>query len=169
MNNIDVKVYSSHFASIKDFAKDLSISDVLWNGLFESLTKTFDSVYFKGSRIWSKSDEFDQTLNYLSEQIFIQEKNDSEILFRLKNSSIQSNRRLVAQMWELYEYPSFIFLGERYTEDALVKSYSDNMLHDDIIKNLEDVLILYRSFEPNVLWIKGSVDIKKILDNFIIQ
>jgi hypothetical protein len=169
MEYIDVKVYGDHFASIKDSSKDLNISDIQWNGLFELLNKLFDNVYFKGSRIWSERDEFDQTLSYLSEQIFIRVKDDSEILFRLKNSSIQSNRRLVAQMWEWYEYPCFIFLGDRPSEDLLIKSYEDNRFANDIVENLEDVLVLYRSFEQNVLWIKSSFNIKKILDGIIIK
>jgi hypothetical protein len=169
MEHLDVKVYSDHFASIKDFSKDLNISDIQWNGLFELLSKLFDNVYFKGSRVWVKTSEFDQTLNYLSEQMLIREKNNWEVLFRLKNSPIQFNRRLVAQMWEWYEYPCFIFLGDRASEDLLIKSYENNKLTNDIVENLEDVLVLYRSFEQNVLWIKSSFDIKKILNSIIIK
>jgi hypothetical protein len=164
MTSLDVKIYNSNFASIKDLSKDINIGDVQWNSLFEILTKLFDNIYFEGARIWSKVEEFDQTLNYLSEQVLIDtRKNHSKILFRLKNSSILYNRKLASQIWDYYEYPCFIFLGDVNNEQKLIQACEVKPLNDDIIESVEDIVIMYRSFEQNVLWIKSNLDIKEIL------
>ena len=75
------------------------------------------------------------------------------------------NRRLVSQMWDYYEYPCFIFLGDKNNEQALIQKNGSNLFYDSAIENIEDVVIMYRSFEQNVLWIKGNITIKEILQS----
>ena len=150
MTPLDIKVYNENFVSIKDLSSDLNISHTKWSKLFELLTKVFEGFYFLGSRIWSTSDEYDQTLDYLSDEILIdQGKEHSKILFRLKDSSLMYNRKLASHMWDYYEYPSIIFLGSRENEQILTK----------------EIVVIYRSFEQDVLWIKSNVDVAEIVKN----
>jgi len=166
MTPLDIKVYNENFVSIKDLSSDLNISHTKWSKLFELLTKVFEGFYFLGSRIWSTSDEYDQTLDYLSDEILIdQGKEHSKILFRLKDSSLMYNRKLASHMWDYYEYPSIIFLGSRENEQILTKGYKNKLFHDDMIERIEEIVVIYRSFEQDVLWIKSNVDVAEIVKN----
>ena len=164
MTPLDIKIYNENFVSIKDLSGDLNISDAKWNKFFELLTKVFEGFYFLGNRIWSNIDEYDQTLAYLSEKILIdQGKEHSEILFRLKDSSLIYNRRFASRMWDYYEYPSFVFLGSKENEQILTQGYRNKLFHDDVIERLEEIIVIYRSFEQNVLWIKGDINLAEII------
>jgi len=164
MTPLDIKIHNENFVSIKDLSGDLNISDSKWNNLFELLIKVFEGFYFVGNRIWSNIDEYDQTLGYLSEEILIDQGEDySEILFRLKDSSLIYNRRLASRMWDYYEYPSFVFLGSKENEQILTQGYRSKLLHDDMIERMEEIIVLYRSFEQNVLWIKGDINLTEII------
>lgn len=163
MASTDIKFYSENFASIKDLSKDLNISDPQWNRLFDVLSNLFEGIYFLGNRNWSDNKEFDNTLNYLSEELLLdKDKQHSEILFRLKNSFVKFNRRLVSQMWDYYEFPCFIFLGDLSNEANLLQINRSKIFYDDIINNIDDILLLYRSFQQDVLWIKGNVNVKEL-------
>jgi len=166
MISLDIKVYDKNFVSIKDLSNDLNISDAKWNRLFELLTKVFKGFYFFGNRIWTNSDELDQTLDYLSEEILIdQNKDHSKILFHVKESFLIYNRKLVSQVWDYYEYPCFIFLGENENEQILIQEFKNNLFYDDIVEKAEDIIIMYRSFEPDVLWIKSDINVAEIIES----
>jgi hypothetical protein len=165
MRDIEIKKYNKSFVSVRNLNKDLEISDAQWDRLFEANLKLFDNVYFNGRRIWTMGLDFDDILSYLSDATFFDKrKNESEILFRVKNSSIMYNRRLVSNMWDYYEYPSFIFLEDKSQEEALIKAYKKRTFIDDIIEKTDGLLIMYRSFEQDVIWIKGNVDVCRILE-----
>lgn len=156
-------IYNKNFASIKDLSKDIEINDPYWNSFFNIFNNLFEKAYFQGHRKWAHDSEYDQAIYYLAEQIFIDKRNHpEEILFSVKDSSLMHNRRLASKIWGYYEYSSLVFLGNKRNEEPLIKAYKNNFLHEDIINHVDDILIIYRSFQPDVLWIRSDSDLNKI-------
>jgi hypothetical protein len=84
MQNLNINKYDSYNASIKLPGNDLDISDVRLTRLFDSL-KIFENVYFIGNRAYFSDDQVDQTIDFLSEEVFIKNTSKSFRLFcRLK-------------------------------------------------------------------------------------
>lgn len=161
----DIRIHNTKEASILDRSGDITISDSRWDNLFTLLLKLFESVYFHGERKWSDDSDFINTLNYLSSEILWQQKNYRNVLFRVNESSMNYNRRLVSSMWEFYAYPSFVFLGDRTDESILANCYEKKMTHESILQTIDNCVILVRVAELNVLWIRTNCDINFILSS----
>lgn len=160
----EIKIHDNATASIKDLSKDLDISDIYWNNLFKSLTALFDNVYFLGFRCWVREEDLDKTIEYLSEEILVDKGNGhADILFRLKISCLMRNRRLVSKMWDYYEFPGFVFLGDSEDEDRLLWAYKNHMFAKEIAEQVDNILIMHREAEFDVLWIHSNIDLKKIM------
>jgi hypothetical protein len=159
MQNLNINKYDSYNASIKLPGNDLDISDVRLTRLFDSL-KIFENVYFIGNRAYFSDDQVDQTIDFLSEEVFIKNTSKSFRLFcRLKPVSFNYNRKLLNKLWQYYEFPAFIFLGDKVDESDLITAYNTSTFHDDLVKNVDNLVILFRLAEQNVIWIKGNVNL----------
>jgi hypothetical protein len=164
VSDLDIKLYDKHNGSIKDLSKDLDISDTKWNKLFTSWLGLFNLIYFKGYRHYYIDEEFDQTIKYLSDKILINEtKKHPTILFQLGKQHLSYNRKLASKLWWYFEFPCFIFLGNEKDEQIITDAYKSKMLDNDIINSVDDIVILYRGGEQNVLWIKSNLNLEILL------
>ena len=157
--NTDLKVHGDGSFSIKDFDGDIEISGHKWDYMFVIFNKLFDNVYFYGNRRWGSANELEQILSYLVDEVLINEGiNHFNILFKIKESFVYDNRKLLSILWQHYEFPSFIFLADKKNQSILVDLYKKNVALTSIINNLDDALMIYRHIELDVLWFKTTID-----------
>ena len=138
---------------------DLDIGEGKWDAIFDSLSKSAESIYFYGTRRWVKDGDFEELALSLGEECMIDEDPDHRsILFRLKPISMMFHRKSLSKIWLYYEYPSIIFLRDIKEEVKLVEILEGTKhYYSDIIEILNGVTIIYQSFELNVLWMQCSM------------
>jgi hypothetical protein len=155
MDGINLKTHNDRKVSIKDLLNNINLSQFKWDFLFNSLFEISDAVYFGGQRLYFKNQEFDETISFLSEKILYQD--NFTILFKLNASGIVVSRNLVSKLWLYYEYPAIFFLKDNNYESELVILYKGNNTYESIIaKTSANLLVLYQSFEQDVLWIQSN-------------
>lgn len=169
MTELELIVYSDSFLSIRDNEGDLLLHDLKWNFLFSYLNSNSDFVYFKGGRLWVDDDDFDATVKGLAENIILEDKDSFNIFLKLKPVDWQFNRNLVSKLWEYYEFPSLIFITSQ-NESDMVDLIKGKFFVEDVIKGIDEIVVLSRQMELNVLWINGNLtetdlafEIKKII------
>ncbi|GAB3931292.1 hypothetical protein [Mucilaginibacter myungsuensis] len=161
MRTLDIRIHERAKCSIQDLTKDLDINDLKWDGLFKFLNETFEVSYFWGYREWLPEDKIEKTSDGLFDHIEIDEQH--KLLGTLKEVVFLFNRRQLSELWECYEYPAVVFLAEIANEQELFDQCRSSHYLSDLVANIPDVVILYRSFELDVLWIETNINLKYII------
>jgi hypothetical protein len=163
MNDLDLVKYGDWKLSIKDLTNDIDISQTKWNFIFKSLTDS--EIYFWGHRHNYIDDEFEQNINFLSDEILISEDKSHTLLlfFRLKHIDINYNRNLIAKVWSYFENPALMFLKSITEQDILVRSLKQKLLFEDLLDTVDDIAIIHLGMEFNVLWILGNQELGEVI------
>lgn len=157
--NLDLIRFGNRI-TIKDLNQDLDISDRKWDFVFEYLLSETAIVYFEGFRLWVEDEDFIKNINYLADQVLVNNRDYFIFLCKIKPGFITINRGLLNTMWEYYEYPSLIFLKDENQEQKLVEICNQLPLaKEKITEALNGVFIARRGGHPDVLWVEKSSDV----------
>lgn len=162
MGSLEIKIHKDGSSSIKDTSGPINLADNKWDQLFHFCNDVFDGAYFIGYRPQFLDEEFEKTIEYVTESVFWADKNNFRIILKLKPASLQLNRRLFSKLWFYYEFPSLVYLGDENDEIVLVTSYKDRLFHEDVLKAIPDVLVLYRLTELDVVWLMNNWGMKEL-------
>jgi hypothetical protein len=166
MNDLELTRYDNEKLSKKDLTNDINISQTKWNFIFKSLTGS--KIYFWGHRHNYIDDEFENNINFLSDEILISEgKNHGHLLFfRLKLVDLNYNRNLLAKIWSYFENPAIMFLKNIDEENILVRSLKQRQFFEDLLDIVDDIAIIHLGMEFNVLWILGNQSLDDFCNNY---
>lgn len=146
---------------MRDMEGDIvDIANSKWDTLFIKCSNISESIYFKGVRAYYESEEISAVLKKYSNSIF------SDTSFgKITASSLLISRNGFSNLWEHYEYPFLFFVGNAVQQKILEQKFKNNWVIEDIMKSLTSSLVIYRSFEQDVIWVMKTDDL--IFPNFI--
>jgi len=156
MKGLDINIRNNHEISIMDTNHDLDISESKWDFLINCLLEITEHVYFYGLRLDYYDDNLEKNINFLSEEKLFNKHDGFRILFRLKPSYLVVNRAVLKNVWDLYESPSIIFLKDINYQNSLQKGLFENIRYIEALKEVGGVCILYKSLQPDVLWLLSN-------------
>jgi hypothetical protein len=166
MESLDINIHKRGSASIMDPSTPMiNLAENKWTPLFDFCNYVFEAAYFIGDRTQFLDDDFEKTIEYLAEEVFVIEEKYRRIIFKIKPAFLHLNRSLLNKLWIYYEYPSLIYLGDERDEEWLINAYKHNTFHEDIVEALEEVLIFNRLTEENVIWVRAGFDVRKVLSS----
>jgi hypothetical protein len=144
--------YKENLASIKDLSSDIDIRDTKWDFLFDQNKKL---IFFNGFRLLGDLDDaFLRLINTYASSNLVVKDNYHNIFMRIDGANILV-RSGIAELWNSYEYPSFIFLDNENEIDDVSEMCINKFPSEQITERFKDITIVYKSFEQNVLWVSG--------------
>jgi hypothetical protein len=154
MKNFDIINYNSNFCSIKDIDSDIDIRNSKWDGFFD-LIENFNFIYFHGERCLG----YNKDLNGVIAKLFktIEALADNfYILVQVDNCTLAAPRNDLSILWDSYEFSALIFSQEPLDEEVLRLEFRNKISFDRLLTEFPKILLFYRSFESDVLWIKKT-------------
>ena len=135
----------------------MDISNNKLDFLFEVVLLIQKIYFFKGDRAIYESEDINSILNSCSSKVISFKKNI--YLSKIKPSCLIISRNSFKTIWDHYEYSMLFFVGARMDENIAIESMENKFFLDEILNSLISTLVIYKSFEENVLWVQKSVDI----------
>lgn len=152
--NLDICKYNNSLISFKDKISNINIANSKWDFIFNIDKKL---VFFNGFRLLENSGSISKTILQYSKN-HLEIKDEYHLIFmEIDFSNIIINRNGISELWDLYEYPAFIFLDNENEIECLKKCCVNNVSFEEIAVSLKDVFIIYKSFELDVVWITGNL------------
>lgn len=151
-------IYNTNKLSLKDSAKFLDISQKKWNAMFDFFLNRTSSIYFRGSRLEFKSPELSRNIDLLVDgNTLLFDEKYVKIAFKVKIGSVLHGRGLIRDLWNHYEYPCIILLKKELNLNEFQRLFSARF-YEDFFDLIIDGYLIYKSFEPDVLWIEKTSD-----------
>jgi len=150
--------YNVNSLSIKDFRSDIVIADAKWDFIFKFISKNTESFYFLGEKLEYFDKELNSLINDLAETQINLCNDLHKIFIKLNARNVILNRKRLSDLWNYYEYPAIIFLGKNKDENELTLLCKRALTYIEIVGSMNGTYVLHRNFEPNVLWLKKSLD-----------
>jgi hypothetical protein len=151
--SLDIHHHNKNLVSIKDLELDVEIADQRWDFIFNSLSD-FEHFYFLGSRALDFDKKLGMYLNSYTNILLAKGSNYFEVFAKINLGNILINRNGINKLWEYYEYPSFIFCTTSTDKDLEILAINQRISYTEMADILEDILIIYREMEKNVLWMQ---------------
>ena len=149
---MEIVKYRENLASIKDLSSDIDIADTKWNFIFDQNKKL---IFFNGFRLLVDLDDaFLRLINTYASSNLVVKDNYHNVFMRVEGANILV-RSGIAELWNAYEYPSFIFLDNENQIDEVSEMCINKFPAEQITDRFKDITIAYKSFEQNVLWVAG--------------
>ncbi len=147
--------------SLKDLSGRINLAKSSLDGLFTCIIDDAANVYFIGNRLDFLPPDLEIMVNGLADQqIRLSPKQDySHIAFKVKLSDILVSRSRLNELWECYEYPTLIFVKDKLNSYEFSRLF-DAKYNEDFFVFLESFVIVYKSFELDVLWVEKTIDLK---------
>ena len=123
-----------------------------------------ESIFFKGERAYYDSKEVSLILASYSSLIVGQDNRKLASLSKIVASCLLVSRNGFKTVWEHYEYPFLFFIGSGTEDNVVIERIRKNTFLEDILQVLTNTLVIYRSFEQDVLWVRKTAD--TIFPNF---
>lgn len=160
MNSLlDIRTHNENLLSIKDTTTSLELTSRKLDRLFEQFISHAESVYFIGLRPSYDSKEVNQLLNTYSCSILEQGSNNIDPFRKIIPSCLLAPRNGFNTIWELYEYPFLFFVGKGNSEQTAIESLRNMQTLENTLPIINNTIVVYRSFEQDVIWIQKSNDI----------
>lgn len=153
-SKIEFKTHNDNLISMRDMEGDIDIANSKWDTLFSKCSDVSENIYFKGVRAYYESEKINALLKNYSNSII------SDISFaEITPSRFLISRKGFSNLWQHYEYPFLFFVGKGVQDKNFEQIFINGWVIEDVMKSLTSSLVIYRSFEQDVIWMMKTNDL----------
>lgn len=157
---MEIYTHNLNKISIRDLDGDIEIRQKKWTFLFEFILKQTSAIYFRGTRLEFMDKDLKSDIALLLDQnVGLFEEDYFRVLFKVKESCVSIGRGMIDNVWDHYEYPCIIFLKEELHPHDFKRLFNARF-YEDIFAIIEGGYLVYKSLEPDVLWVEKTMDMK---------
>ena len=144
--------HNENLISIRVSGPVIDIAKREWDVCFKFFN-TIEEAYFIASKPYDYDNRLNDSLRYNLNELS-HAVGSSQIFGRINLSNLLINRTNLSRLWKYYEYPAILLAKHKVDTHLLELLYQEERPFSDFVDHLHDVVILYQSFEPNVLWVQ---------------